>query len=562
MVHILNYQIKEKLNEGTHSIVYRACRRDDNQGVILKVMKQEYPTSEEITYFKREYEVIRALSGTPGVVQAYGLEKVENRFMLILEDFGGESLTRLIQQKHVNPELSELMHLAIQIAKILGEIHSQNVIHKNINPSNIVWNPKTGQVKIIDFGFSARLPGEKEIMRNLNMLEGTLPYMAPEQTGRMNRAIDYRTDFYSFGVSFYEILTGRLPFETTDVLELVHCHIAKIPIPVHEQNSKIPEILSKMISRLMAKNVEERYQSISGIIFDLHKCMVELLSKGRIDCFDIGQQDVFDKFQIPQKLYGRAREMETLLDAFEQASNGTTEIMVVTGYSGIGKTSLVREIHQQLIEKQGYFITGKFDQFKHDIPYTSLIQAFHVLIRQILTESEEKISFWKERLLETLGLNGQVIVNVIPDIELIIGKQPPVEELPPTESQNRFNLVIQNFIRVFAQPNHPLTIFLDDLQWIDSASLKLIRLLVTDPETKFIFFIGAYRDNEVDAAHHLILTLNDIKKAGGNVNSITLQPLNFLSMYQLLADSFRCDIEKTKPLAVQCIQKTGGNPFF
>jgi len=362
--------------------------------------------------------------------------------------------------------LEEFLQLAIATTASLAQVHTANIIHKDINPSNIVYNPDTKQLKIIDFSISTVLSRENQALKNPNALEGTLAYMSPEQTGRMNRSLDYRTDFYSLGVTFYEMLTNKLPFETTDALELVHSHIAKLPLPPFEVNPQIPQVVSDMVMELMAKNAQDRYQSAFGIKADLEECLNQLHQTGRISHFPLAGQDISDKFQIPQKLYGREREIGTLLSAFERASD-RSEIMLIAGYSGIGKSALVQELYKPITEKRGYFISGKFDQYQRDIPYRAIVSAFRELVKQLLMESEVQLQEWQKKLLAVLGINGQVLIDVIPEMELIIGRQTAVPELGATEAQNRFNLVFQNFIKVFTDTSHTLALFLDDLQWAD-----------------------------------------------------------------------------------------------
>jgi predicted ATPase/signal transduction histidine kinase/CheY-like chemotaxis protein len=591
-----DYQIIANIYESDNSLVYRAIRDRDHQPLILKVLKQDYPTSAELTRYKQEYELIRSLN-VDGVVKAYDLQRYQNSLVMLLEDFGGESLKSWTREHQLT--LEEFLTMAIKIAESLGAIHAANIIHKDINPSNIVYNPKTQQLKIIDFGISTVLSRENPTIHNPARLEGTLAYISPEQTGRMNRAIDYRTDFYSLGVTFYELLTHQLPFETNDALELVHCHIAKQPVPPHEVveahgGVPLPTIVSDIVMKLMAKTAEERYQSAWGLKADLETCLHQLQTSSQISNFTLAHQDISDKFQIPQKLYGREKEVETLLAAFERVAAGLgitsppatllvgegsqtppfssregrlgelgrSELILVAGYSGIGKSALVNEVHKPIVRQRGYFISGKFDQFKRNIPYASLIQAFQELIRQLLSESEAQLKTWKQKLLEALGSNGQVIIDVIPEVELIIGEQPLVPQLGPTESQNRFNLVFQNFIAVFTNKEHPLVIFLDDLQWADSASLKLIHLLMTDRDSQYLLMIGAYRDNEVSPIHPLMQTLEQIQQTGARVSTITLQPLDIDCVNQLIADTLNGSIERSKPLAELAFSKTNGNPFF
>ena len=601
MLAIAGYQILAQIDESANSLVYRGIREEDEHPVILKLLKEEYPTPQQLTRYKQEYEITRHLS-LDGVVKAYGLEKYQNSLVMLLEDFGGESLKQLLNNStgahcgvggwaHVGAPLPEFLHIAIKTAEILGQIHSRNIIHKDLNPANIVFNPETGQLKIIDFGISTQLTRENPTLKNPNVLEGTLAYISPEQTGRMNRSLDYRTDFYSLGVTFYELLTGELPFDTHDALELVHCHIAKQPTPPHQlvgahqrapiqphHSASIPKAVSDIVMKLMAKTAEERYQSAFGIKADLELCLTQLESDGKISEFTLGSNDISDKFQIPQKLYGREAEVQTLLATFERVAQGEdtgtqgrgdaeieksqSELMLVAGYSGIGKSVLVQEVHKPITEKRGYFISGKFDQFQRTIPYSAVVSAFKKLVQQLLTESEEQLNQWQEKLLKIMGSNGQVIVDVIPEVELIIGKQPAVPELGASESQNRFHLVFQNFIRAFCAKEHPLVIFLDDLQWADAATLKLIELIMTDTESQYLFLIGAYRDNEVNLTHPLMMTLDGLRQEGATVNLITLAPLPVEPISQLIADTLHSDILSVKPLAELVVRKTEGNPFF
>ncbi|GAB4193667.1 MAG: AAA family ATPase [Coleofasciculaceae cyanobacterium] len=587
MITLPGYHVLTQIYESANSVVYRGIREEDDTAVIFKVLKEDYPTPNELTRYKQEYEITRSLN-TDGVVKAYALEPYQRTLVIILEDFGGLSLKQLRHgavRHQAFISLSEFLNIAIKTAEILGNIHSSNVIHKDINPANIVYNPEIGIVKIIDFGISTQLTRENPTLKNPNVLEGTLAYMSPEQTGRMNRTLDYRTDFYSLGVTFYELLTGKLPFETNDALELVHCHIAKVPVPPHQLLPEIPLVLSDIVMKLMAKTAEERYQSAWGLRADLENCLKQLQAIGNISDFPLGKSDISDRFQIPQKLYGREAEVSTLLAAFERVAahtdfdtdaqiNGDNlqspiqnpkskiEMMLVAGYSGIGKSALVQEIYKPITEKRGYFISGKFDQFQRNIPYSAVVDAFQSLVQQLLTESEAQLNQWKEKLLTAFGSNGQVIIDVIPEVELIVGKQPAVPKLGATETQNRFNLVFQNFIRAFCSKEHPLVIFLDDLQWADSATLKLIELMMTDADTQYLFLIGAYRDNEVNPTHPLMMTLDGLRNVGATINFITLAPLDSKHISQLIADTLHSDASSVKPLAELVVHKTGGNPFF
>ncbi|MCC5610687.1 AAA family ATPase [Nostoc sp. CHAB 5834] len=556
---ITGYQITAKIYESDNSLVYRAILNHNHQPVILKILKENYPTPSELIRYKQEYEITCYLK-LDGVIKAYDLQRHQNSLVMFLEDFGGESLNILMGERKFT--LEEFLIIAIKITASLDVIHGANVIHKDINPSNIVFNPKTEELKIIDFGISTILSSEKPTIYNLDHLEGTLAYISPEQTGRMNRRIDYRTDFYSLGVTFYKILTHQLPFETTDAMELLHCHIAKQPVPPEQIIDEIPKTVSNIVMKLLAKTAEERYQSAWGLKADLETCLKQLQFTGQISNLPLAHQDISDKFLIPQKLYGREEQINQLLATFERVSLGSTEMMLVVGYSGIGKSALVNEIYKPIIRQRGYFILGKFDQFKRDIPYASLIQAFQELIGQLLTESEMQLQVWKQKLLDALGNNGQVIIDVIPEVKLIIGEQPPVLKLGQTESQNRFNLVFQKFVGVFTKQEHPLAIFLDDLQWADLPSLKLIELLVTNIDSQYLLMLGAYRNNEVNPTHPLIFHLEQIQKVSRKVQYITLKPLSIDHVNQLIADTLKCSTEVSKSLADLVFNQTNGNPFF
>jgi predicted ATPase/signal transduction histidine kinase len=559
MIKLAGYEITNQIHESNNSLVCRGVRKQDNQPVILKFLKEDYPMPASLVRYKQEYEITRNLN-LKSVPKAYSLERYQNSLAIVFEDCDGQSLRILLAAQKLT--LEEFLSIAIKITEALGQIHQHSIIHKDINPSNIIINPVTGLLQIIDFGISTVLSRENPTIKNPNILEGTLAYISPEQTGRMNRRIDYRTDFYSLGVTFYELLTGQLPCDYNDAMELIHCHIAKQAVPPQKINSQIPQAVSDIVMKLLAKTAEERYQSAWGIIADLEECLQQLQAKGTIVDFAIAQKDITDKFQIPQKLYGREREVETLLAAFERVSNGTTEIMLVSGYSGIGKSALVQEVYKPITKARGYFIAGKFDQFQRNIPYAAVVKAFRSLVKQILTESEAQLVHWKEKLLAVLDKNGQVIIDVVPEVELIVGKQSAVPELAPAESQNRFNSVFQKFIGVFCSSEHPLVIFLDDLQWADSATLKLLEVIMTDAQTRYLFLIGAYRDNEVDPGHPLMISLDLLQSKASVINNITLIPLAIEHICNLICDTLHANTITVEPLAQLVIRKTSGNPFF
>ncbi len=555
---VSGYTISEQIHVGVASLVYRATRNADGKPVILKLLNNEYPSPAELVKFRRQYDIVKDLK-LPGVVQVYALEHCNNTLALILEDFGGSSL------KLANAgsfDITTFLNIAIQLADILGAIHQKGIIHKDIKPQNIILNPKTGQVKLTDFAISSLLTQENQQPLTTRNLEGSLPYMSPEQTGRMNRAIDYRSDCYSLGITFYEMLTGELPFQASDPMELVHAHIARMPVSPHEAKPGIPRAISDIVMKLLAKTAEDRYQNGYGLKADLQYCLDQWSATGRIDPFPLGMHDTSGIFQIPQKLYGREAETQTLLSSFEMVSTGVTEIVLVAGPSGAGKSVLVYEIQKPVAQQRGYFLTGKYDQHKRNIPYSGIIQAFQDLVRHILSESAERIADWNAQIAAAVGANGHVIIDVIPDVELIIGPQPPVPQLGLTESENRFNLVMQHFIRVFATDEHPLVLFLDDLQWADLASLKLLQMLATDSQTQNLLIIGSYRDNEMNASHPLMMTIDDLRKTSATVKTIALRSLDLDDVNTLISDTLHSTPEQTQALADLVFEKTAGNPFF
>ncbi len=559
MITLPGYEAVNKIYESVGTLVYRGRRDRDKLPVILKVLKDDYSSPAASAGYKHEYEITHSLD-LEGAIKTYALEKHENTLTIIFEDIQGESLDKLMSGKSFS--LEESLALAIKIVDALGGIHAADIIHKDINPSNIILNQATGRLKIIDFGISTILAREEPEIKSPDVLEGTLAYISPEQTGRMNRSLDYRADFYSLGVTFYEIICGKLPFESVDPLELVHSHIAREPEALHILNREIPEAVSNIVMKLLAKNAEDRYQSSRGIREDIKECLNRLSASGRIESFPVGRHDVPEKFHLFQRLYGREKEINILLGAFERVCKGERELLLVAGSSGIGKTSLIREIYRPVTLQKGYFVSGKFEQFKQDVPYGAVTGAMRELARQLLAESDEKIALWREKLLTALGPNGQIIIDMIPDMELIIGPQPTMPQLDPVEAQNRFNFVFQNFVRVFCRSEHPLVVFIDDLQWADSASLKLMELIMTDDRIGHLFLICACRSDEVTTGHPTMMALDELKRKGTSIEELILLPLSIENVTQLIADSLHTGRESATPLAELVTRKTGGNPFF
>jgi serine/threonine protein kinase len=558
------YQLLEPIYKGTRTAVYRALQETTGAGekpraVVIKLLQQDYPSFVELLQFRNQYALTKSLN-IPGIVRPLSLEPYGNSYALVMEYSGDVSLRNYVQNRSL--AIPEVLAIAIQLADTFHCLYQHRIIHKDIKPANILIHPDSHRVKLIDFSIASQLPKESEDIKHPNVLEGTLAYLAPEQTGRMNRGVDYRTDFYSLGVTLYELLAGRLPFQSKDPLELVHSHIAKTATFLCHINPEIPPPIAQIIAKLMAKNAEDRYQSALGLKHDLETCLRQLKATATVEKFEVGLRDISDRFTISEKLYGREAEVQSLLAAFERVNQGTSEVMLIAGFSGIGKTVVVNEVHKPIVRQRGYFIKGKFDQFNRNIPLSAFVQAFRDLMAQLLSEGDTQRQFWQTKILQTLGKNGQIIIDMIPELEQLIGAQPPVPELSGIAAQNRFNLLLQNFISIFTTPDHPLVMFLDDLQWADSASLNLMQGLMTEAATGHLLLLGAYRDNEVFAAHPLMLTLDALNKADVITNTIVLQPLCQNSLNQLIADTLHCSTQFGQPLSELVMQKTQGNPFF
>ena len=548
------------LLEDGERVFCRVGSRANAGGSVLAVRHAaEHPTPATLDRLAHEYGLKEELDGA-WAVRPLELIRDGGRTMLVLEDSGGEPLERLLGAPL---ETVDFLRLATDITVALCKLHRRGLLHKDIKPAHIIVNCADGQVRLTGFGIASRVPRERQAPEPPETIAGTLAYMAPEQTGRMNRSVDSRSDLYALGVTFYQMLTGSQPFTASDPMEWVHCHIARKPPWPSERLDNIPAPVSEIIMKLLAKTAEERYQTAAGVESDLRHCLAERERKGRIAPFALGEHDVPDRLQLPEKLYGRAREIETLLACFDRMVNsGAVELVLVSGYSGIGKSSIVYELHRVLVEPRGLFASGKFDQYKHDIPYSTLAQAFQSLIRPLLGKSDPELAGWREAFREALGPNGRLIVDLVPELNHIVGDQPPVPELPPRDAQRRFQLVFRRFLAVFARPEHPLVLFLDDLQWFDSATLDLLEDLLTQPDVRHLMLIGAYRNNEVNSAHPLIRKLEAIRKAGAVVHEIILAPLAREDLGRLIGDSLHCEPERVAELAELIHEKTAGNPFF
>ena len=552
----------EVLREDGERIFCRARRldADGNRSSVLAVLPAApHPLPATVDRLYQEYG-LRDQLDRAWAVRPLELAREGGRTILVLEDPGGEPLERLLSAPM---EVSSFLRIAIGVAVALDKLHQRGLVHKDLKPANILVNCADGRVRLTGFGITSRLPRERQPLEPAGSIAGTLAYMAPEQTGRMNRSIDSRSDLYSLGITLYQMVTGRLPFTASDPMEWVHCHIARQPVAPGKWAKNVPPPVSQIIMKLLAKTPEERYQTAAGVESDLRRCLAEWERQRHIEEYTLGEHDTPDRLLIPEKLYGRAREVETLLTAFDRVvKGGAPELVLVSGYSGIGKSSIVNELHKVLVPRRGLFVSGKFDQYKRDIPYSTLVQAFRSLMRSLLGKSDLELASWRRSLLEALGPNGRLIVDLVPELKLIIGEQPPVPELEPQQAQRRFQLVFRRFIGVFARPEHPLVVFLDDLQWLDAATLDLVQDLLTRSDLRHLMLIGAYRDNEVDPAHPLARKLDEIRNTGVSVHDIVLAPLTLGDVDRFIADALYCGQERARPLAQLVYEKTGGNPFF
>jgi diguanylate cyclase (GGDEF)-like protein len=558
MMLVEGYALTHILYQGGGAIVYRGTRTRDGVPVVCKLLGIEYPSPSDLSAFRREYELAAKLKGE-GTVRVYALEKVNNSLAIVMEDLGGESLASSLKKT----DLGERFKIASQIADALARIHAKNVIHKDLNPSNIIRNAQTGTLKIIDFGIAAELSREATSFLDVGVMEGTPAYVSPEQTGRMNRPIDYRTDLYSLGVTLYELFTGQVPFEGKDALELVYAQIAKLPPDPRAINPEIPEATAALILKLLAKAPEDRYQSAAGVLADLKRCASDWSDKGRVDDFAIGQCDWSSKFTLPNRLYGREREIAYLHDAFREICQGSSKLVLVAGAPGAGKTSLIQEIQKVLPGTQGFLISGKFNQLDRNIPYNALFQAFRDLVDQVLRAPSDLVTACKDAILASLGANAGLLVELVPKLERLLGPQDPPPPLEPVAAHNRLQLAIRAFIEAFVANGHPIVLFLDDLQWSDPPTLELITFLLGGSGMSRLLLIGAYRDTEVHDGHPMDFFLKGLDdRSPGSAGRLFLEPLSSDVVNHLVADTLRCDAEATREVTAIVHGKTDGNPFF
>ena len=551
------FSITEEIHRGK-SVVYRGTRLEDSLSVIIKTLGDMYPLKDSFYNFELEYNILSKLDH-PGIIKVYSKKKFRKSSAIIMEDFKGISLKEKIKSEKLR--VKKFLKLALQIVDAVGYIHKNKIVHKDLNPSNILVNSDTHKVKLIDFASSSLVSQERFTHKSFNELGKSISYISPEQTGRVRSHVDYRSDFYSLGITFYEMLTGELPFLTSDTIEVIHSHIAKdIDIPIH-RFPEVPNVFWSIIRKMTSKDKRDRYQSVVGLRKDLEQCQKYLDNTGSVKNFNIGEYDLLDRLEIPQKLYGRENEIKVLLDGFYNSTDGNEQVCLIAGGSGTGKTTLVNEIQESIVEEKAYFVSGKFEQFQQDLLYSAIIKALKNLVKQLLCESKERLDLWKVLILDAVEANGQLIVDVIPELEKIIGNQPEVQRLNTKESKSRFVFTLQCFIRVFAKKEHPLVIFLDDLQWADIDTLILIETFISYNSIEYFYFIGAYRDDEVKPGHPFLSTIEELKKKR-TVNHIELQPLSKRYIKQIVTDTLSLEKSKVAAITSVLLKKTDGNPYY
>lgn len=554
------FHILEVLSQTPNSTVYRGIRREDNRPIIIKRLISGLQALDRQARYHQEFQLASSHSRR-AIVRALELVEESDLLLICIEDMGGYSLSTL-RKTYPLHELSIFFPLAMEIARALDQLHQLQIIHKDINPANIVFNVKSGEVELIDLGISSRLSHETPQLLPPSVLEGTLPYLSPEQSGRMNRRVDQRSDFYSLGVTFFELLTRRLPYEHQDPLELVHAHMAGAIPQASAFRPDIPTMLDALLTRLMAKQAEDRYQSAQGLLFDLDRCWQHWRDSGSIPSFPLGERDRSPILQLRERLYGREHQEQLLMQAFDRARVGRSELLLVSGYSGIGKSALVHELHRPITARRGLFCSGKFDQYARGIAYSAISQALRGLIQQLLAEPESPLRALREALKEALGNGAGVAAELIPELALLLESIPPVDPLTGLDAQNRFNQTMRRLLTVLAQPERPLVIFIDDLQWADVGSLSLMENLLLDDTQQHVLWIGAYRDQEVQPDHPLHRTRAALDRGGVRVTAVHLLPLEVAHLKQLLGDALSMPEETVSPLAELVLKHTLGNPFF
>ncbi|MCP4754388.1 MAG: AAA family ATPase [Proteobacteria bacterium] len=558
-VDIQGYEISETIYIGSRRAYFRGIRRKDRLPVILKTSPPQLTAEYQRAQLIHEVEILKNLS-IQGIARPLQTEIASDTVCLAMENRNGLPLEKFVAHRRI--DLEEFLTVALGLTGIIADLHGCNVVHKDLHPDNVFFDAVAGQVWLSDFSFASLAVSESADVVNPDIKQGTVTYNSPEQSGRMNRPLDYRTDFYSLGVIFYQMLTGILPFRSSDPLSLVHSHFTVLPVSPDHIEPSVPECVSAVVLKLLAKVPEDRYQNARGLKADLERCREIVRSDDRSAVFPLGRDDIPERLIFPSKLYGREQAIERLCELYEHSIRGENRLVMLSGFSGVGKTSLVQEFSRQVVAKPGHMIFGRFDPFRSHKPYGALVGAFRNLIRLLLAESDPMLDHWRTKLRKVLGKYGQLMVDVIPDLETVIGPQAPVKKLDPDGELNRFNTVFLRFVRVFCQKGHPLTLFLDDIQWADRTTLALIELLVNDTRIRYLMVMGSYHKADVAEIRPLTDMLLRLQNAGRLVHRLEVNPLSVEHVACLLADVLRQDASALGSLAELVSRKTAGNPFF
>ncbi len=558
---IPHYQLLEKLGENLETVVFKAVsKQHTNDFYVLKLFKNPLRQESQRRYLRQKVERLKIIHDdriiTPTAFESFG----DVQF-IVQRDFSSRPMSEWRGDKAIS--LDDFFKISGELAQILNVIHDAGIVHGGIKLHNILIHSDTLAVHVTDFITPIDIREISHFIYDQDFIEGTLAYTSPEQTGRINHRVDFSTDMYSLGIVFYQLLTGQLPFKSTDPLELIHSHLAEEAPPVHHVNKNLPLMLGKIIAKMCFKEPEKRYQSGLGLYADLHRCAMEYTAFGYVSKFKIGSQDHFRRVVFISKMVGRNLEAKTVLEQYDLVTRGGFASVFISGLPGIGKTRLIQELQRPLVEHRGYFTSGKFDQYQKNIPYSSLLQALRNLIRTLLTESDSQVEFWNHRILKAIGTQGKVISDVIPELTILIGAQPDVPSLPPVEARNRFNNLFGQFLSCLAQHDYPLVLFIDDLQWCDSATFDFLRHLFANvSDYPYLFFIGAYRNNEVDANHPLSQLMRMMQEKHLPLHDLRLMPLPESDCHEMVAYILDLPRHECAALSTFLVKLTEGNPLF
>jgi len=539
-------------------VLFHAVRERDHLPVVLKQLDIDHPTRDEVIGFRREYEFGQALN-LPLCVSYLDLIIQGNRLIIVRAFVEGKNLAQMLCETAWS--LTDKLRVARTLTKLLRDLHSVEVIHKNFIPQNIIWNENTWQATLIDFRLATFLNSEQQPFANPNAIEGDLGYISPEQTGRVSRPVDRRSDLYSMGVILYELFTGRLPFITTSSSELVYAHLAREPEAPDSLVPNLPPLLSRVIMNAMVKDENERYQSADRLLADLEH-IEQVISNPELS--KLARPDIRsrDRLALPSKLIGRGPELDILNSEFENVAGGASRMVLISGPSGVGKTAIVNEIHKPILQRNGFFVSGKFDQYQRDTPYSAFGQAFDILCNYLLCEDEAVLVEWRRKILKATGEEAQRLIEITPRLERILGSQPAVEELQPQKAQERLRELFQKFVNLFSTHDHPLVLFIDDMQWADPGSLYLLEEIISDKRAGHLLMLLAYRDNEVDPLHPFAMMVEDCRTRGASIETLPITPLQPKDVQNYVEEMVQRSDPETAELGLLVERKTAGNAFF